>query len=293
MGITILNSFDSRAGVILKLQSFPERPFGVALDSYLRLKRNGANHILTLVLTIHLKQASALALSPWLPRGRTPFFARPEKRAEWIDFERRFKLECRRWNDRFWLIPPARFSKLDVKIGGRSVRPNISCQLQVDVLAGPTGAHRTIEVVNLEHQLIAAARQTDCISGALQSSMGLCKSQDPVPGSRCSGRHRGQTTRHVGVPTAAEQIADALGLEPIGVDSDPPFFTPARPASDGAAADETGIAGTRQSAPDAIGLGSNLPEPGAAPWLDRIAVQTQTNPRDWTVSLLHPSPKPV
>jgi hypothetical protein len=294
MRLTTLSSFDHPAGIILKLQSFPEGPFGVGFDSCLRLNRNGANHILTLVLRLHLKRAPTGALAPSRHRNGTFLLKSPSQRSEWEDFERTFKLECLRWNDRVWLIPPARFSKLDVTVGHRCVRPNIACHLQVNVVVGAPGAHRTIAVIPLDRRLDAAplyARQANRISATLQSNQTLCQSQDPMPDGHCLRDHAGHRIRHVNVPSAGEEIAKALGLRPVSLDDGDPLFAAAGIAFDHAVPNETGIA-AGQSAPNRMGL-LKWPESNATPWRDRIAVHTRTIPADWLVSLSHVSPEPI
>src|SRR3954469_2202866 len=109
---------DAASGVALEMLGVASTGggFSVAYDSYLLLHDGTQNHTLTLVLKINLNPM----LPQFLPRSlRLPIFdadappklflIRPWQMAEWATFSKNFVRECAKWNDRFWLVPPASF----------------------------------------------------------------------------------------------------------------------------------------------------------------------------------------
>ena len=175
MAIIMPTKYDMQTGFALNIVGIPQQPWDHAFNSYLLLKQNGhENHTLTLELKIFMKQASTygLPILSYTDAGGVLFWIRPWPDSAWVNFQRTFKHQCLRWNDRFWLIPPDGFSKLDVKIGTRKVRPNIYCHLFVDLVGSPGSAHRTVEVVNLDKRITAmqqGKRQSDLDGGDFQS----------------------------------------------------------------------------------------------------------------------------
>lgn len=144
---------DMTTGVFLNVLGVPQRQYDPAFDSYLLLKPGGTeNHTLTLVLKVYLKQAPTYGMKKFvhLDWDKNAFVITPWKPSEWAQFRKQFQKQCMLWNNNFWLIPPKNFSKLDVKVGRRVVRPNIYCHLYVQLTGSPAGAHRAIEVANLD-----------------------------------------------------------------------------------------------------------------------------------------------
>src|SRR4051794_38282417 len=80
-----------------------------ACDSYLLLKNGLENHTLTLVLKVYLNKILPEILPktlrlPMFDADTPPrmFLIRPWQLAEWTAFQKNFKSQCARWNDRFW-----------------------------------------------------------------------------------------------------------------------------------------------------------------------------------------------
>ena len=138
------------AGRVIEMQATPDFTNDTAFDSFLIIKENGCdNHTLTLVLKMHMNQVAPLSVRlpvvgnltfPFADFDGTLFAIKPWTAGEFAAFRRSFLQQCANWNDKFWLIPPAGFSGLDYKLGGRTVRPNIYCHLFISVLGSAAGA---------------------------------------------------------------------------------------------------------------------------------------------------------
>src|SRR4029078_9636049 len=166
------------AGRIIEMQASPDFQYDTAFDSFLILKNNGCdNHTLTLVVTLPLEQVVPMTWNlpflgpvplPYPDADKTLFVIKPWSATDFASFHKLFLRQCTLWNDKFWLTPPAAFTGLDYKLGGRTVHPNIYCHLFVTVTGTPAGVHRTIQVVNLDKA--AAARQLGKRVAALDSA---------------------------------------------------------------------------------------------------------------------------
>ncbi|WP_157605407.1 hypothetical protein [Schlesneria paludicola] len=290
--------------------------FTVAYDSSLILHDGCQNHTLTLVLKINLNPILPDILPTWL---RLPFFdadtppkmflIRPWGKPEWTNFTTGFKRECAKWNDRFWLIPPASFSALDVKQGSRSVRPNIYCHLYVSIVGSAAGAHRSINVVNLDLQdakTRLGVTDANMNSGAFRSDADQYDALDVKTRSQWSQDNTGAWHEAKKYSTVVHEVGHALGLPHIGVSHNDnlcqiavfldehvpnPSALPGlfNGGSNGQAC--YGTFGVPDRGANVMGGGTNFDETNAAPWASRLALHTGTKPEDWAVSRTKVQPK--
>jgi hypothetical protein len=310
-----------KAGRTIEMQSTPDRPFDPAFDSFLVLHENGCdNHTLTLVLKVHMKQVvpTTLTLPPIGPLtlpfpdfNKRLFAIKPWTPADFAAFSKGFLSQCAHWTHKFWLTPPAGFTGLDYKHGGRTVRPNIYCHLFVDLVGSPGGAHRTIEVVNLDQA--AAARNLSKPVGKLDASDfrstdrtydSLDTKPVPIPFPDDKGK-----SHSLNRSTIAHEVGHALGLPHAGVSQGAPGCGLAvvadalLPKSVKEGASFPGIlkggsnsnacyghSGPVKVGSNVMGYGLEFDETNATPWLDRIALHTGTKAKDWKVSVKHKIP---
>jgi hypothetical protein len=306
---------DPKTGMLLQMLGLVSQNGDVAFDSYLILHNGWENHTLTLVLKVNLRQmlhqSTPRAIRLPIFDGSRLFLMKPWRSAEWAEFVRKFKCECAKWTNHFWLIPPANFSKLDVKVGPRTIRPNIYCHLEVVVVGGPGGAHRTIDVVNLDTADAKARlgmKEKDLNSGAFRSQDDRYDSLDVKGRDKKTQDYQGHWHTAKNYSTIVHEIGHAIGLPHIGVTHQDPHcqmavlldqISPA-PASlpalfkGGANAKVCyGTLGLPNRGQNVMGGGTKFEKSNSAPWVKRIALHTFTRPQDWTVSTGKVAPKLV
>ena len=289
----------------------PDRKF----DSYLLLHNNGVdNHTLTLVLKIFLKPVD----TGWLPYklvqdwDKNTFVAERWPPLAWSQFKERVARQSKLWNDRFWLIPTAAVPGLDVKVGSRTLRPNIYCHLYVEIVGSAGGAHKTIEAMYLNPKatsVLAGVAENKITSGTFRSDSGHYDSYDVVPRTESSVDDKGTSHKHANYRTVVHEIGHALGLPHIGVShgdsacqisiavdglfkafsagSAVPALFAGGSASRACYGDDA-VAGR---ADNVMGRGSHFDTTNAAPWRTRIGQHTSTLAANWIVSMHKVLPK--
>jgi hypothetical protein len=303
-------------GRIIEMQASPDFQFDAALDSYFIIKENGCdNHTLTLVIKLHMNQVSPVSVNlpvvgrvtlPFADADGTLFAIKTWSAGDFSSFRTSFLRHCYHWNDKFWLTPPAGFTGLDYKLGGRTVRPNVYCHLFVSVVGSAVGSHRTIDVVNLDRRAAArqlGKRQSRLDASDFRSHEGLYDTLDtkpvPIPFDDDTGR-----THRLNRSTIAHEIGHALGLPHIGVTKSTPHCgiavladsllpssitsSPSFPALYQGASNSHacyGQSGPASVGANVMGYGLGFDASNAQPWLDRIALHTKTNAADWKVSV--------
>jgi hypothetical protein len=300
MATVVPTKLDPKTGMTLNMTGTPQSADDDTFDSSLLLKSDGQNHTLTLVLKIFLKQVETfwgLPIAPYADSDGKFFWIRPWQKPAWASFRGEFVRQSLKWNDRFWLIPPLGFSKLDVKVGPYTVRPNIYCHLFVDLIGDPGGAHHTIQVVNLDKKLD---------SGHFRSNSNLYSQHAVERDTRNPTDDTGRPHR-VSRRTIVHEIGHALGLPHTGVSHVYPMCSAAMLVGDASILNGTGIGavladrtnslacygyyGPRSLTDNVMGFGMQFDETNAMPWRERIALHTKTKAEDWKVSLSKVRPR--
>lgn len=304
---------DFQRGVILEMVGIGYGDWRPAFDSSLILHDGTKNHTLTLVLKVFYSQMLHQSLPPDL---RVPFFEpgppprglllRPWNTETWTEFIRDLKKEAAHWNNHFWLVPPANFTKLDVKLGNRTMRPNVYCHLYVHVVDSQAKAYNKVDVLNFDLTNIPANQQN---SGLSRSNAAQYHSKDTKNISQWTLDETGQWREAKNFSTIAHEIGHLISLPHIGVTHQdhlcqmailldrhvpkstnlPALFTG---GSNGAACYGTFSKIIRGA--NIMGGGMAFEESNAAPWAQRLALHTGTKPEQWTVVKdKAPPPKPV
>jgi hypothetical protein len=267
-----------------------------AFDSYVKRKDTGTeNHTLTLALKVFLRPVSPPSLQLQLDHDLKPFVIEQWPPGELAAYKKLFEADAARWNNRFWLIPPAGYTGFDVKVGNRVMRPNVYCHLYVAAMDDASNAHCTVDVVYLQKAFTNAlgkVTNTKPTGGTFRSNDRLLDSLDGIP-----------YQVHAKFRTIPHEIGHMLGLPHIGRDSpacavaillatapNAPFAG-VLTGGHGSAACYVGTA--PGNATNVMGGGSDFSKENAKPWLDRIAIHTNTQPHLWSVALQKPSPKAV
>jgi hypothetical protein len=305
---------DMKTNVFMEVLGTPATAGDDVFDSKLKPSTSAAvNHMLTLNLRIFLQKFQPphhLRSATFKDFDKTSFVVGPWNHAEWQNFVFGFKKQCLMWNNNFWLIPPNDFSALDIKMGTKKVRPNVYCNLDVQIMPTAARAHRTIQVVNLDAKSAARAagkRESDVTSGDFRSDSSTYDTFDVRPRTDTYTDNTGhvQKVRHY---TIAHEIGHALGQAHIGVLRheklcdmavlvDDAFtkagLSSAVPAmfSGGSNSDVCyGDFSAAAVSSNVMGGGGTFEPLNAQPWLEQIPRHTLTRNK-WTVSMRHIAPK--
>ena len=283
---------------------FEQRFKGKRFDSYLgRNSHPTQNHALRLLLRVHLKPVTKQASAQDFNKESFP--VKEWTPDEWSRFTSDFITQSGLWNNRFWLIPPKYFSLTDAAFGGRKMRPNVHCFLTTEITNNPATAHRTIEVVNLDLDRIKSQKGIDSPgSGTFRSSDKKYDSLDTKPRNTHYTDERGVQRTIKNYYTIAHEIGHAIGLGHVGVLKSSPECVFAITLRDNGISNVSShlqrgsnspVCYGRFSAPglaeNIMGLGTKFEEINAKPWIDRIAMHTNTLARDWKVALKLLSPQ--
>jgi len=316
MAVVMPGKFDPKTGIILNMLSVPSAPFDPTFDSYLLLKNGCENHTLTLALKVFLNPVTGvipgLPVFPVADYDKKVFLAKPWQAGEFRRFQQQFKQQALKWNDNFWLIPPAGFLQLDVKVGGRNMRPNVYCHLYVDLVATKGEAHLAIDVVNLHPKFAGAFQGTPTAqmdSGDFRSDTGTYDSLDVKPRREQSTDDKGVIHRRVNYLTVIHEIGHALGLDHIGVPHNDPMcrlaimledsipqalqstLIPALLANGSNSRPCYGDFAPAVRGANVMGSGRLFDETNASPWQGRLALHTHTKAEDWKVHIGKIPPK--
>lgn len=209
---------------------------------------------------------------------------------EWYAFRDTIFAQCEMWNKQFWLIPPKNYSELDVKVGDMKFRPNVKCELFVQIWNNPGQAQKNIKVAKLADTVTGDSTRFRSDAVTYDSLDGVAHTfQIPDP--------KGNLTPIVHY-TIPHEIGHALGQPHIGVLRKTAACTA---AIAGNPADEHSAGGSNSNrcygfgeepslAENIMGFGLRFEEVNAQPWVDRIAEHTATTGKDWQVKLAEMPP---
>jgi len=293
-------SYSPHTGCVLK-----ERFKGKLFDSYFgKSSHPKQNHSLKIFLRINLKQVNNQTTA--LDSKKRSFPVKNWTPEEWYDFTTQFERQSNLWNNRFWLIPPKYFSLMDVEFGGRKMRPNMHCRLITEVTNSPSNGHRTIDVVNLDVDSIKKQRGINPGSGTFKSNAHHLDSLDIKPRNVSYEDDQGVEhtiknrytiahelghaigLKHIGVLKSTEQCTFAISLKKHGIKNVSSHL--ARGSNAEVCYGEYDSLGLAENI---MGLGTKFEEINAQPWIDRVAMHTNTVARDWRILLAPTAPKAI
>lgn len=111
-------------------------------------KNAGENHVLRLRLGICPQKVTGV--TTFNDFDNNSFKVREWTQLEWYNFRDTIFAQADMWNNQFWLIPPKDFKELDIDAGYVKFRPNIKCELFVQVWNTPAMAQMKIKVAKLD-----------------------------------------------------------------------------------------------------------------------------------------------
>lgn len=229
------------------------------------------------ILVRSIAQALGVTLDPntkyahYPDWNKTPFLVKEWKAGEWQSFVNKFVGQAMMWDKKFCLMPPDDFVFFDIYQGGARYRPNVVCEFGINILGGPAGVHRTINVVNLNTS--SASFRSDASNYTSDDTTPRTNPAPVVPGG----------TRNFNQPVITHEIGHALGLPHIGVTRNLPNCSiaivldsvlgdsaPALYKGGTAGFACYGHQGGGGDAANIMGVGDKFAPDNAKPWLDRL-----------------------
>ena len=310
--------YDLKTGAALEMKGVPFGDWRPAFDSSLIMHNGVKNHTLTLVLKIFYNQLLGQSIPRnlsmhYIEAGTPPrmYIMRPWQPGPWAEFLRGVKREAQKWNNKFYLIPPAGFSMLDVKVGSRTIRPNVYCHLHLEIMQNMANAYHKIDVLNLDQQDMAlqlGVREKQLNSGDSRSNAAQYDSLDTKNRIQTTTTESGAVVEAKNYSTIVHELGHSIGLDHISVTHQDPVCMMAilldqmKPAGttlpalfNGGVNGNAcyGAFGKAVRGGNVMGGGTAFDESNAAPWAQRLALHTNTKPEAWTVSMRPVDPKPV
>jgi hypothetical protein len=252
---------------------------------------------LTLRLRICLRQSNPTTVVPVKrDADENAFWVRVWNATDWATFMKGAQLQAEMWNNKFWLKPPANVSDYDwVDVDRKTHRPYVKCHLEVDFNASPSKAHKTIDVVSLESNMLPGAKD----NSVFRSHALLYDSLDGIP-SLMSVQDQASKVNSMQHYTIAHELGHSLGLGHIGeilktptcqmaISLDQMGVPVGWPYSGGSNSTVCyGWGHAKHVAENVMGFGARFTAENAGPWKWALAVMRETMWESWDVLLVDP-----